>query len=474
MQSLKSTAFAVTLLAISFGLYCFTTNSPEPVSTLTTEAELKDLIQIDTSASNSYSGSMTLPTADLNHQPAPIQISTELMPAVNPSTTAELPSLQIPKLNLSPPAQLSGNTNVTVPPPSFKESTPITLPTFTQSPEPQTNPLKLPEIATRQPVSTTISPASRDAGLIDALKPGNEFNPQLTAVAATIENTVGTPNGNDNSFNSLAAATEEEINRAKNADGIAMPAFSSGAEANNNVPPAPSSIAAVWTEVDRLVAADEYRKALGTLSKHFGRKGLTGPQQQRLQGWLDALAGKVIYSTEHHFVRRPYIVKRGETLESIARQLKVPAEVVYNINRSQFGVSNEVTPGMELKVINGPFHGEVNLETQMLTLFVQNLYAGSFPVAVGISGNPGEGNYQVMAKSPNGFTWRDATGKEYPPESPGNGYGPYWIGLSGSLCIHTVPSGTPHGHRGCLGLSENDARDVFGILSKESQISIVK
>ena len=203
---------------------------------------------------------MTLPTADLNHQPAPIQISTELMPAINPSTTAKMPSVQLPKLTLNQPTQLSGNTNVTVPPPSLKESTPITLPTFTQSPAPQANPLALPEIATRQPVNTTITPASRDNGLIDALKPNNDFNPQLTKVATAIENTVGTPSGNDNSFNSLAGATEEAIDRAKGADGIAMPAFTAGAETENNVP-APNSIATVWTEVDRLVAADEYRKA---------------------------------------------------------------------------------------------------------------------------------------------------------------------------------------------------------------------
>ena len=468
MQSLKSTAFAVTLLAISFGLYCVSSNnSPAP------ESEIGDLVQIDSSLSTSQSGSMMLPSAELNHQPAPIQISTEVAPAINPrtspvSSSPELPKLQIPAL--SSPPQLS-NAASTLPPTNIKPSEPLKLPALSQTPieppvqlqSPQTEPIKLPEISLRQPVST--SPATRDEGLIDALQ-----------TAVTTPATVGTPNANDNSFNSQATAvapsTEEEVYRSRNATAdLSMPGFESEPAMST---PAPTSIGGVWSEVDRLVAADEYRKALGALSKHYGREGLTGPQQQRLQGWLDALAGKVIYSTEHHFVRKPYIVQRGETLESISRQLKIPAEVVYNINKAQFGVSNEVTPGMELKVVNGPFHAEVDLDSKMITLFVKNLYAGRFPVAVGISGNPGEGNYKVMVKSPKGYTWRDATGKEYPPESPGNGYGPYWIGLSGSLCIHAVPSGTPHGHRGCIGLSEKDAKDIFGILSKESQISIVK
>jgi len=473
VQSLKSTAFAVTLLAISFGLYCVSTNNTAP------EGDLIDPIHIDTTLSTSNSGSMMLPSADINHQPAPIQISTEIVPTVDPNSlprmaSPELPTLQAPTLNPSQGQFSNGSTSA--PTITIGEAEPLKLPAFTQTPVQPENvqnnpPMKLPEIAMRQPVSTV--PANRDEGLIDALKADvNEFKAQVLPNQIQ-QQTVGTPNANDNSFNSLATAavpTEEELYRAKNAGTMAMPDFESESAAK----PAPTSIGAVWSEVDRLVAADEYRKALGTLSQHYGRPGLTGPQQQRLQGWLDALAGKVIYSTEHHFVRKPYLVKRGETIESISRQLKIPAEVIYNINKAQFGVSNEVTPGMELKVVSGPFHAEVDLQSKMLTLFVKNLYAGRFPIAVGISGNPDQGDYKVMVKSPQGFTWRDATGKEYPPESPGNGYGPYWIGLTGSLCVHAVPSGTPHGHRGCIGLAEEDAKDVFGILSKESQISIVR
>jgi len=344
--------------------------------------------------------------------------------------------------------------------------TPLKLPAYSTTEQP--NAIQLPEIATRQPVST--APEIRDEGLINALtddrnESGGSFQVQLPKIG---------PETGDETYNSLATAIGDERDKAvSTADG-------SGTSGSLDLgPPAQAqrnsaSIAAVWEEVDRLVAADEYRKALGTLSQHYERKGLTGPQQQKLQGWLDALAGKVIYSTEHHFVRQPYVVQRGDTLASIATKLKIPAEVIYNINRAQFIGGNEVTTGMELKVINGPFHAEVNLETKSMTLFVKNLYAGRFPVSVGISGKPDEGNFRVMVKSPNGYTWRDATGKEYPAGTPGNGYGPYWIGLSGSLCIHAVAENTPQGHRGCFGLNENDAKDVFGILSKDSQISVVR
>lgn len=459
MQSLKSTAFAVTLLAISFGLYCISTTESEPE----TDIEMNELIQIDSSESFT-GGSMSLPSYDLGSQTVQQQISASVSPPAE-STAVTQPESSYPTTSLTaPPLQASNSGSVASP--VATTPVPMTLPDLSQPKPadnsltlPASNTLTLPEIATRQPVAT--APETRDEGLIDALD-SNDFSPKLTL--------------DDNSFNSQASAVakDEDTGNVKSADGslggLSMPSIRKEAPASS----IPFSIADVWSEVDRLVAADEYRKALGVLSRNYGRKGLTGPQTQRLQGWLDALAGKVIYSTEHHFVRKPYIVQRGETLESISRQLKIPTEVIFNINRAQFGSSNEVSPGMELKVINGPFHAEVNLETKMMTLFVEDLYAGRFPVAVGISGNPGKGHYKVMVKSPTGYTWRDANGKEYAPGTPGNGYGPYWIGLSGSLCIHAVPSGTPHGHRGCIGLSEADAKDIYGILSKQSQISIVR
>ena len=125
-------------------------------------------------------------------------------------------------------------------------------------------------------------------------------------------------------------------------------------------------------------------------------------------------------------------------------------------------------------MINGPFHAEVDMSSQTLTLYLKNLYAGRFPVKLGISGNPRPGDYNVVAKSVHGHTWRDADGNDFPPESPQNGYGPYWIGMTGSLCIHAVPEDEISGHSGCVGMSEKDAKDIFGILANRSKVKVVE
>jgi len=354
VQSLKSTAFAVTLLAISFGLYCVSSNDT-PSSP---EAELIDPITIDSSFSTTQSGSMTMPSHNMSNPVAPIQVSTNTAPSLenlpssrvgnllpsgndnsfHPETTApalihntplKLPPLSQPSAQPAQPA----TTNQTVPElPSFTQSGFQKQPAQAQQPAPIQ--LKLPEIAARQSVST--SPAARDNGLIDALET-NDFNPQNGNAS------------NDNSFNSQATAvtnTEEENSAVRSAAGsfgnMAVPELKNQPPATPPGKPAPVSIAGVWEEVDQLVAADEYRRALGALSQHYGKKGLTGPQKQKLQGWLDALAGKVIYSTEHLFVKQPHIVQPGETLASISQKFKVPGEVIYNINQGQFNGANEV------------------------------------------------------------------------------------------------------------------------------------
>lgn len=239
-------------------------------------------------------------------------------------------------------------------------------------------------------------------------------------------------------------------------------------------PNAVANIDQAWVEVQELVDAEKFRDALVLLTRFYRNDDLTSSQRTKLNDWLDALAGKVIYSTENHFTSTAYKMKAGETLAEIATRWNVPAQVVYNINRKQIGNNPNVAAGTELKMINGPFHAEVDMSSATLTLFLKDLYAGRFPVKLGISGDPRPGQFNVVAKSVQGHTWRDADGNDFPPDAPENGYGPYWIGMTGSLCIHAINDDEIPGHSGCIGLLEKDAKDIFGILANRSQIKVVR
>ena len=325
------------------------------------------------------------------------------------------------------------------------------------------------QLVTRQPQLDT---NARDQGLIAALKSQADQRRSQTAKSSNEFLTAPSkadssqfqfasqpiPSG-DSSFNRLAA------NRSSGPDTNVFQA---------NAEPAPTALSfeAAWNRVDQLVEAEDFAGALGLLSQYYRRDDLSADQRKRLNGWLDALAGKVIFSTEHHLEGQPFTVG-NESLTDISSRWGVPAQLVYNINKSKIPNPAFVHSGTELKVVRGPFNCEIDMSENMMTLFLGNLYAGRYPVKIGISGNPKPGDYRVLAKSTVGHSWRDAAGNEYPPSSPQNGYGPNWIGLSRSLCIHATKADVTGNHSGCIGLSNKDSKDVFGILSKSSNVKIV-
>ena len=289
----------------------------------------------------------------------------------------------------------------------------------------------------------------------------------------------------DSSFNRLASENRVINESDDDSDfNIQLAAPDTDTPESNTLSPnlsAPSGLATgslvtlsqVWPEIDRLVEAQKFRDALALLSKHYHTENLSGPHRQKLIGWLDALAGKVIFSAEHHLTELPYTVS-NESLTDISQRWKVPPQLIYNINRAKIPNPAVLSGGTELKEVKGPFNAEIDLSEKVMTLFLGNLYAGRYAIRVGVSGTPKPGLFRVLIKSAKGHDWRDASGKDYPPGSPSNGYGPNWIGLSGSLCIHAVNDSATDGHRGCIGLSEKDSRDVFGILTDSSTIKIVQ
>ena len=226
----------------------------------------------------------------------------------------------------------------------------------------------------------------------------------------------------------------------------------------------------VWPVAESMIEEERFRKPLELLTRFYDSPGLSGPQQQRLNGWLDSLAVKVVFSDEHHLAPA-YVSEPGDNLLDLGREWGVPGQLIYNVNKVNLPNPSAIAPGTKLKKISGPINATVDLSSNTMTLFVEGLYAGRFNVVVGTSGLPRPGDFKVVGKLAGGHDWKDVNGS-YPPGHPNNHYGKYWIAMEGSLCMHSVPANTQDGHLGCLGLSEKDAEDVFSILSEGSTISI--
>jgi LysM repeat protein len=228
-------------------------------------------------------------------------------------------------------------------------------------------------------------------------------------------------------------------------------------------------------QAQTLVDEGDFREALSKLSIFYKSPDLSVEQHRELLDLLDPLAGRVIYSRDH-LLTRPYRVGRGETLPEIAEQFNIPYQLLQNIN----GIENPdvLLPGSELKIVPGPFSADVDLPGKELTLFVDGLYAGRFPITLGSdieasSDSQLEGSFQVRSKQP-GKTYFSMDGRTIPVDNPANPYGRVWLDLGREICIHGSATGTGEQTRGCISLSPRDADDVYGILSVGSKIRILR
>jgi lipoprotein-anchoring transpeptidase ErfK/SrfK len=168
-------------------------------------------------------------------------------------------------------------------------------------------------------------------------------------------------------------------------------------------------------------------------------------------------------------LEQPHRVGQNETLMDIAAKYEVPWQLLANINQIKDPVT--ILPGTELKVVRGPFRAEVDLTLSELTLFLGDLYAGRFPIAVGSDPAPKAGTYTIQDKQ-TAKTYYDHAGSPVPPGSPENPYGSAWLDLGSQICIHGSPSPTNPTDKGCISLAADYADDLYGILSQGSSVTI--
>lgn len=240
----------------------------------------------------------------------------------------------------------------------------------------------------------------------------------------------------------------------KNRNDFQLATHTSGSNSNSDMyTSTTASIETAWPEVDQLVREQNFRDALRTLSPFYRSNNLSDEQRRKMLEWLDALAGKVIYSSEHNLFPSAYVIQANDTMQSIAQQWGVPAQLVYNVNQAKISNPLTLTPGNELKVIKGPFNASLDTNRQTLTLFLNEMYAGRFQ-ATAIT-RPDPGTYRVTSKVANG-----------------GGLGSFQVELT-----HTETGAKCNFHaaefaQGSIGLSPNDAEDLFGILSTGSTVTI--
>jgi LysM repeat protein len=219
-------------------------------------------------------------------------------------------------------------------------------------------------------------------------------------------------------------------------------------------------------------ARDKLNKLLQAETSPGQRQTIKDEMAKLSKDWLfgpAAFPGDMLCDT--------YAVKRGDLLDILGRRMKVPHEILMQINN--IPRPQALQAGRALKVIHGPFHAKVNRSTFTLDLYLQDMFVRSFKVGLGKPGYETPiGRWRVqehgkLVKPP----WTDPdTGRLYKSTDPDYPLGSRWIGLDGTegqakgrtgFAIHGTKEpnqiGTA-GSRGCIRMYNDDAVLMYNLL----------
>ncbi len=237
------------------------------------------------------------------------------------------------------------------------------------------------------------------------------------------------------------------------------------------------SFEAAWSAAQQLIQAGDYSEALYSLSMVYNHPTLDSGQRSQLLSLLDPLAGTVVYSNKH-LMQSAYVVPAGETLADVAARFDLPAGFVARVNG--LNTNQPLTAGQSLKVVQGPFRGELSRSRRELTLFVGPHYAGRFNVAIGRDFPEQLTSLQVVEIAGVRPYVDPTSGQQIPAGAENNPYGGHWIGLAtgygqqANLGLHSVGSAVDASDtRGCISVSNENADDLQAILGVGSQIVIL-
>jgi hypothetical protein len=213
------------------------------------------------------------------------------------------------------------------------------------------------------------------------------------------------------------------------------------------------------------LAKRQLGEALLLLSAWYGDPRLSAQQERELTRLLGELAGTVIYSREH-LLEPPYVVRFGDTLESIAQSYNVPWQLLAKINGLRS--PGDLQPNQQLKVIRGPFHAIVKADRCELVLMVDGRYGGRFRIGLGRDCPPSD-RYLVRGKT-SGPERRDPTQRADPAQPPAGRS----IDLGDGVAIRGTNELQDLGRRGGRGfiyVSNSDMEELCDILMVGSNSS---
>jgi lipoprotein-anchoring transpeptidase ErfK/SrfK len=218
---------------------------------------------------------------------------------------------------------------------------------------------------------------------------------------------------------------------------------------------------------------DELNKTMRTMSMSPSQDMLIKDELARMADvWL---FGNTVYPDDPLCDR--YLVKSGDNLERIGRNNDVPYQLLMKINGIKKAANLQA--GVQIKVVNGPFHAVVRRSASTMDLYVQDSYVRTFVVGLGRPGKETPtGQWQVGERLSRPPYWDPETGEKFVATDPEYPIGPYYIKLKGisgqavgrtGFAIHGTNKPAEIGMNtssGCIRLHNEKVEEIYSLLAE--------
>lgn len=215
---------------------------------------------------------------------------------------------------------------------------------------------------------------------------------------------------------------------------------------------------------DYLKARELYKKALETTDDVNKLKDI--------QGIIEGLNTKIIFSPIMDKCSKGYTVKPGDTLAKIAKEFNTTIELIKIANSL---TSDNIRPGAQLKINTCKYCIVVDKSQNLLFLKSTDEIIKTYIVSTGKNNSTPVGNFKIVIKQPNP-TWFK-TGAVIPPDSPQNILGTRWLGLDAKgYGIHGTTEPQDLGKQvtmGCVRMCNKDVEELYNIVPVGTEVTII-
>jgi len=170
-----------------------------------------------------------------------------------------------------------------------------------------------------------------------------------------------------------------------------------------------------------------------------------------------------------------YEVKGGDTLGKIAQRFNTTVELIKKINGLE---SNIIKIGDKLKITRKKFSVVIDKSQNLLFLKKDDEVFKTYVVSTGMNDSTPMGTFKIVTRVKNPVWFRKDIGVTVPADDPENILGSRWLGLNKKgYGIHGTNQPQTLGSRetrGCVRMRNKDVEEVFDILPRGTEVTILE